>query len=113
MPTYVARCPNCHASIDYIRKVDERDDTPEHCGVKTQRALVAPRIQAVTITQGILAGDGNTYYGKSEYDAYLKKNDLLPSSELKGEAAYRRKVNDQERRADIRKTVTDLVASTG
>jgi hypothetical protein len=113
LPTYVATCESCGERIDYFRKVDDRDNTPDHCGQKTVRVLVAPMVQAMTITQGIKAGDGRTYYGKSEYDAYCKKAGVLPASELKGEAAYRRKVIEADHKAEIRKTVEQVVASTG
>lgn len=112
MPTYQALCAKCNTHHDFFRKIDERDDTPVCCGEKTDRVLVAPMLQAVTITQAIVGGDGNTYYGRNEYDRYLKKNGLVVHSEMKGEAEYQRKEAQKAHKAEIRRDIEDVVRST-
>lgn len=111
MPTYQAQCAVCNTRIDFVRKVDERDDTPIHCGKKTSRTLVAPMIPAMGLADhyAIRASDGRTYYGKHEYQKYLDKRGLLPSSELAGEAEHQRAAIKKEQKEDLRKDVEQIV----
>lgn len=59
----------------------------------------------------ITGGDGKTYYGKHEYQKYLNKNGLLPTSELQGEAQHQRLNIEADRKADLRKDVIEAVQS--
>lgn len=57
----------------------------------------------------IKGGDGRTYYGRSDYEKYLKANDILPSSELKGEAEHQRKHIDAETRKQTDNTLRETI----
>lgn len=47
MPTYQAVCMECGAYHEYIRSVDHRNDSPDCCGVKTEKRLLsAPMMSA-------------------------------------------------------------------
>jgi len=109
MPTYTAHCATCDTHIDFVRKVDERDNTPECCGKKSTRVLAAPMIPAMGLVDHykVQGGDGKTYYGADAYKKYLKANDLLPASELKGEAEYQKKEAEKKRRTEIRNDVIE------
>ena len=109
MPTYTAHCAVCDSHIDFVRKVEQRDDTPTHCNKPTSRILAAPMIPAMGLVDHyvVRGGDGKDYYGAGAYKKYLKDNDLVPQSELKGEAQYQKKEAEKKRRTEIRKDVID------
>ena len=113
MPTYQSRCKHCDSLIDFVRKIDERDDTPICCGEKTSRQLVTPMIPAMGIADHyrIDSTSGRTFYGAGEYKKYLKDNDLLPTSELAGEAKHQRTQNERARREKIREDVTKVIST--
>ena len=113
MPTYTAHCAVCDTHIDFVRKVDQRDDTPEHCNKPTTRVLAAPMIPAMGLVDHytVQGGDGKTYYGSDAYKKYLKANGLEPASELKGEAEYQKKEAEKKRRAEIRNDVIEAARS--
>jgi putative FmdB family regulatory protein len=118
MPTYTARCPTCGTEVDFFRKIADRDNTPtcEHDGAQMERFITPTMLPAMGLADhyAIRAGDGNTYYGKHEYERYLKANDLVPLSEIKGEATHQRKQLEQkakeERRADIEQAVRSVAS---
>ena len=39
MPTYEARCKSCGAETEYIRKIDDRNNTPTCCGVAMEKII--------------------------------------------------------------------------
>lgn len=43
MPMYSYKCPECGASFDKIRKIDERENCPCKCGALAVKSLSAPR----------------------------------------------------------------------
>lgn len=104
MATYEAHCKHCDTYIEYVRRIDDRDDTPVCCDDKTSRVLSAPMIPAMGIADHyqIQASDGRTYYGRHEYEKYLKANDLVPASEIKGEAAYQKAESKKKTRRELR-----------
>lgn len=57
----------------------------------------------------IKAGNGRTYYGRNDYEKYLKANDLLPSSDLKGEAEHQKKHIAAETRKQTDNTLRETI----
>jgi hypothetical protein len=45
LPTYTAKCDECGQVADYVRRVADRESTPECCGRPMWRTLTAPMIQ--------------------------------------------------------------------
>jgi predicted nucleic acid-binding Zn ribbon protein len=94
MPTYVSHCSSCDASYDYIRRIADRDQTPECCGVPTVKGLTAPAISAMTFTghkgfhmpDGKHGGKGTWIESGSDYKKYLTVNNKMPSHEAAVEA---------------------------
>ena len=115
MPTYVAQCPSCGHIEDFIRKVDDRDNTPEHCGASMHRTLVAPQVSAMAFTghKGFVLG-GNTWIESgADYKRYLAKNNMMPASEGHREADIQAANKERERDAARRNVVEDTVRSLG
>lgn len=97
MPTYVSKCPECGHQQDYIRKVADMEDTPEHCGLKMIRQgawAVTPMIGAMTFTghAGFNTVDGKAWIEDgASLKKYMKQNDLISATEGKQEAAHAQK----------------------
>lgn len=105
MPTYIAKCRICNSEHVYISKIDNREITPICCGEKTARSLVAPMIQAQTVSDIIKCSDGTMHEGKNAFERHMKKNGLIHGSDVNSEAEYRaqeaQKAIDKERRSEI------------
>lgn len=100
MPTYVARCKTCGETQDFIRKVDDRDDTPEHCGAAMTRLgswAVAPLVGAMNWSghQGMFV-NGKWAETGADYKRIMKQDKLLSGTEGPREAEIQAK-NKQER----------------
>ena len=114
MPTYVFRCPACLDEGTFLRKVDDRDDTPlcEADGTKTDRVFTAAMVPRMGIADHykIESGSG-TFYGAGDYKKYLKANGLAPSSDLAGEVEHQKKQTEakvkEQRRTELRKIVAE------
>lgn len=95
MPTYSSQCPVCSKSHDYIRRVDDRNDVPVCCGVKTERQLTAPMVSAMVFTDhksfrmpdGKDGGKGTLISSGQDYKKYLKDTNSIPGAEGKAESA--------------------------
>lgn len=110
MPTYTAHCKVCDTHIDYIRKVDDRDNTPDHCGQKTERVFTACMIPQMGLADHYkIVRGSNVMYGRDDYLRYLKKNGLQPSSELKGEAEHQKAQIEKKAAETRRADVADIV----
>lgn len=99
MPTYVAICPHCESEADFIRKVDDRDDTPLCCGAKMVRQgawYVAPDISAMAFTghKGMVVhenGQAKWLETGADYKRFIKENNKLVGEEAVQEAEHQRK----------------------
>lgn len=105
MPTYVARCSKCDTVQDFVRKVNDRDDTPICCDAPTARQLVAPQISAMTFTghKGFHTTDGAWIESGQDLHRYMKKNDLLSGSEGESEAKHQRANIEREKDQKLRR----------
>lgn len=113
MPTYVSKCNSCGTEHEFVRKIADRDRTPECCGVSTVRGLVAPQISAMAFTghkgfhmpDGEAGGRGTWIEDGHAYKRYLKEKKKLPASEGAAEAERARKnakaADDKKRREAV------------
>lgn len=113
MPTYVAHCSTCGSEHEYIRRISDRDDTPECCGAPTVKGLTAPAISAMAFTghkgfhmmDGKNGGKGTWIESGQEYKKYLRDNNKMPADEAAAEAKIQRKnieaADDKKRRAAV------------
>jgi hypothetical protein len=116
MPTYSARCTKCGQEQDYIARIANRDDTPVCCDVKTERFITGTMLPAMGISDHykvVSPIDGSTLYGRSEYNAHLKKHNVLPQSELQGEAERQKKYADAKEKSARRETIRKAIAQHG
>jgi hypothetical protein len=69
-------------------------------------------VQAQTVSSLIHCSDGTVHEGKNAFEKHMKKNGLIPGSDVSSEAEYRaaetQKTIDKERRADIEKIANQL-----
>ena len=42
MPVYEAYCPKCGKKYDYVKPIEQRNDTPMCCNCKTERVILTP-----------------------------------------------------------------------
>lgn len=116
MPTYSAVCSNedcCHQQ-DYFRKVADRNDTPacDACGSPTERTLDAPMVTAIGLSDAYQVRSpitGEMLYGRDAYYGHMKKHNVVPASDLQGEAEHRQKAISKEQKAERRKTIERVV----
>lgn len=116
MPTYSARCAKCGTEHDFIARIADRDKTPLCCDAKTERFITPTMLPAMGLSdhyQIVSPIDGKTLYGKSEYDAHLKKHNVLPESEMKGESERRKKEADAKDKAARRETIRQAFKQHG
>lgn len=93
MPIYSIKCTECDEHDTFVSKIAERDTTPacHHCNHPTVRTLDAPMVTAMGLSDHAAIKssiDGSMLYGRSDYYKHLQKHDVLPESEMKGEAAH-------------------------
>lgn len=117
MPLYTAQCHVCGEKQTYMKRVDDRYDTPDCCGVQTTKAIDLVEVGAMVFTEhkGFHMPDGKhggkgTFIGSGqEYKKYLKDNNKMPSHEAHAEAERQRKYKteaaDKKRREDVIKVV--------
>ena len=65
MPTYEAQCPTCTKVHLYVATIEQRNDTPQCCGVATDKILSATRVTVDIQPYMTVAYDKET--GKPEY----------------------------------------------
>ena len=118
MPTYVSRCHTCDTSYDYIRKVADRHQTPECCGVPTAMGLTTPAIGAMSFSghkgfhmpDGKQGGKGTWIESGNDYKKYLRDNNKMPAHEAEAESKIQKKnitaADDKKRRDAVIKVVT-------
>lgn len=54
--------------------------------------------------------DGKTLYGRSDYLNHMKKNNVVPESDLRGEAEHRQKAMKADEAKKRRDTIEKVVA---
>ena len=116
MPTYSARCKKCGNEQDFIAKVADRDNTPLCCKKPMERFIVPPMICAIGISDHFSMKspiDGKPIYGRSEYLKLVKEHNILPSSDLAGEAEHRMKAIKAENKAERVATIEKAIATNG
>lgn len=116
MPTYSARCTQCGNEEDYFAKIADRDNTPVCCKAPMERALVAPMIPAMGLSDHwkvVSPIDGKTLYGRSDYLAHMKKHGVRPESDMRGEAEHRKAAIASEQKAARRETIHKAIAQHG
>lgn len=113
MPTYVSHCSTCGADHDYIRKIADRDQTPECCGAPTVKGLTTPAISAMCFTghkgfrmpDGKQGGKGTWIESGQDYKKYLRDNNKMPADEAAAESRIQKKnavaADDKKRRAAV------------
>ncbi|MCA1859307.1 hypothetical protein LE191_04180 [Janthinobacterium sp. HSC-3S05] len=116
MPTYSARCAKCGTEHDYISRIANRDETPLCCEAKTERFITPTMIPAMGLSdhyQVVSPIDGKPIYGRSEYYAHLKKHNVLPESEMKGESEHRKKESAKKDKAARRENILKAIKQHG
>ena len=120
MPTYVSHCSSCDTRYDYIRRIADREQTPECCGAPTIKGLTTPAISAMAFTghrgfympDGKNGGRGSWIESGQDYKKYLRDNNKIPSSEAASEAALQKKnaevADNKKRREAVIKAVEKL-----
>lgn len=78
MPTYQSICLKCEASHDYVRKIDDRNDTPACCGDKTTKLITAASVPCEYASSFISPIDGKPVHGREQFFAHMKKHDVIP-----------------------------------
>jgi predicted nucleic acid-binding Zn ribbon protein len=117
MPTYISHCAICDTDYEYIRRIADRDDTPECCGVATVKGITAPTISAMVFSghkgfhmqDGKQGGKGTWIESGTELKKYLRDNNKMSSSEAAVEAQIQKKnrevTDDKKRREAVIKAV--------
>lgn len=119
MPLYSAKCSShdCNKNQTYFSKIADRNTTPacDGCGSPTERVLDTPMITAMGLSdhfQVVSPIDGTTLYGRSAYYDHMKKHNVVPESELRGEAEHRQKAMKKEQAKQRKATIEKVVSTT-
>lgn len=106
MPTYVSICHICDTKHDYFRTIENRNNTPECCGVKTEKIIVPPMIGAMSwVGHKGVEVNGKYIETGAEYKKYMNENRLIPESEANSEATYQRKQREKTDDAHLNASV--------
>lgn len=114
MPTYTARCSSCGHEQDYVARVADREKTPtcEVCESATHKIMTATQISAMGVADNYQMKspiDGSMIYGRSQYYDHMKKHDVIPLSDIQGQADHvaKRKAdeNAKQRRDTIERAI--------
>ena len=89
MPTYEAQCLTCDHRQDYIRKIDDRFNTPlcDECGGEMSKAVTTCMVPIMAIAESmhiVSPIDNSIMRNKSDYEKHMKKHGVRPSSEYEG-----------------------------
>lgn len=90
MPVYEASCPKCGAHHEYIRSVANYLDTPECCGVKTDKRIFSPPMGMVDIPAYESPASGKWITSRSERREDFKRTG---TREWEGMASERREAD--------------------
>ena len=112
MPVYDAVCRICRKEHTYYQTVDNRHQTPECCGQKTEKVILnAPvgRVETIFYTSPI---DGRPITTKQAREEDLRRNNCRPWEGLeqeKKEAARRAEYEEQKQDAKIEKAIEQTI----
>lgn len=86
MPIYTSKCNQCRAAYTYVRRVVNRNETPECCGALSEKQLDTPQVGAFSTkcSGGFVATATKTptwVEGASDVKRYMKENGLIPHGE--------------------------------
>lgn len=114
MPAYDAACNDCGHITEYRRSYKDYLDVPacEACGGETHKVILqAAMVGAMGLTGGsfsiISPIDGTEVHGKSEYEAHMKKHNVMHASEFKGQAEVVRKEKAATQAKELRAAATE------
>lgn len=116
MAVYASICHHCHREHEYVQRIADRDNTPECCGTKTERILVAPMVSASIWTghAGFTAHkeDGTPVFIESgtAYKKFLSDNNYMPASEAHAHADSSKERIKADRKKRTRKYLEERVA---
>jgi hypothetical protein len=105
MPTYAARCVKCKREIEFWAKIAERNDTPEHCGVKAERIINAPMVAPIFDAYRAIAGDRRYIRTRQEHKDFLRE---FGYEEVGNDTSYYPTETDEEREVRERDTYNSL-----
>lgn len=117
MPTYTAKCEVCGHEQDYIARVQDRENTPicQVCEGDMYKIVTATMVTAMGIAdnyQVVSPIDGKTLYGRSQYYAHMKEHNVVPMSEMQGQAEHAQKQiaadEAKQRKQSIERTVNTM-----
>ncbi len=112
MPFYTALCIHCGTEHSYLRKIDDRNDTPVCCGEKTEKLLDNPMVTAMGLAdhyQVVSPITNETLYGRSAYYNHMKKHGVVPTSDLEGEAQHQKTNRDKAFKASMREAIREAI----
>lgn len=104
MPLYTAQCQACDIEYSYIRKIDDRHDTPDcECGAKTDKVIDAPMVPFEYADSFISPIDGKPVHGREQYFAHMREHNVVPRIQGVGEDVKRqRQYQKEQSRREIR-----------
>lgn len=105
MPFYSSVCRQCGQEHSYLRKIDQRADTPICCDQATEKTLDAPMISAMCF-QGhkgfMTSGNGKWLESGQDVKRYMKEKNLLSHEEGTREAEIQSKAKEVKQRKALR-----------
>lgn len=105
MPMYDFKCPDCGNTETVFRHIDNRSHAPECCGLKMDRIMSAPMVQADTPSYQSPI-DGRWIDGKRQRQEDMKRNKCRPWEGMENEKKHAENVRaDSEKKLD--KALTD------
>lgn len=115
MPVYESICRKCGKVHDYYQTVDNRHDTPECCGEKTDKAILTPSMGIVDIPAYVSPVSGRWVNSRKQRKEDLAEANCRPWEGLeqeKKEAArrqeYLEQAQDKKLEQTIEQTIKDL-----
>ena len=122
MPVYEGRCRSCATSVDYIRPVDKRKDTPPcpACGGVVEQAILTPPQSFVTGKFDAFKStvDGSIIRTNRELQEHNRRNNVVSMADgfsedkiLSGDFGQKEhKLDPKELKADIAEAIHKVSA---
>ena len=108
MPIYEAVCPKCGKYHEYVRTMSQCTDTPECCGVKTEKRIFSAPFGVVDIPAYQSPVTGRWINSRAERTEDLKRNGCRPWEGLeqeKKEAERQRAYQEEKEDAKLTQSV--------
>lgn len=108
MPHYEAECPKCGTRQDYFAKIDKRLETPScvKCGGHTFKAVticMVPKMPMAESMNVVSPIDGSVLRSRYDYEAHMKKHNVVPTSEFEGVKKKEYKLDEKK----LEQTISD------